>query len=116
MRRVQLRGGARWEATRGVRASGECGAVSGPRRRKFVGPIVSRVTWHGGRGRQRSRWALLFALPSADGELLRVDAPQRMPAQEAEQAAVVPGGRRGPAGQDTHAARDVVLHGLLEEP
>src|SRR5678815_5901414 len=62
MRRVQLRGGARWEATRGVRASGECGAMSGPRRRKFVGPIVSRVTWHGGRGRQRSRWALILAL------------------------------------------------------
>src|SRR5258705_9293074 len=31
-----------------------------PRRRKFVGPIVSRVTWHGGRGRQRSRWALII--------------------------------------------------------
>src|SRR4029453_19680149 len=62
MRRVQLRGGARWQATRGVLASGECGAMSGPRRRKFVGPIVSRVTWHGGRGRQRSRWALIIAL------------------------------------------------------
>src|SRR5678815_508230 len=36
--------------------------MSGPRRRKFVGPIVSRITWHGGRGRQRSRWALLIAL------------------------------------------------------
>src|ERR1700682_5926918 len=36
--------------------------MSGPRRRKFVGPNVSRVTWHGGRGRQRSRWALLIAL------------------------------------------------------
>src|ERR1700692_2720851 len=36
--------------------------MSGPRRRKFVGLIVSRVTWHGGRGRQRSRWALLIAL------------------------------------------------------
>ena len=36
--------------------------MSGPRRRKFVGPLVSRVTWHGGRGRQRSRWALIIAL------------------------------------------------------
>ena len=24
-----------------------------PRRRKFVGAIVSRIAWHGGRGRQR---------------------------------------------------------------
>ena len=54
MRRVQLRGGARWQATRGVLSMGECGAMSGPRRRKFVGPIVSRVTWHGGRGRRTS--------------------------------------------------------------
>src|SRR6188508_2654616 len=41
--------------------------MSGPRRRKFVGPIVSRVTWHGGRGRQRSRWALIIALASGLG-------------------------------------------------
>src|SRR6185503_5311926 len=36
--------------------------MSGPRRRKFVGPLVSRVMWHGGRGRQRSRWAPIVAL------------------------------------------------------
>ena len=36
--------------------------MSGPRRRKFVGPIVSRIAWHGGRGRQRSRSALIIAL------------------------------------------------------
>src|SRR6185436_19575855 len=40
--------------------------MSGPRRRKFVGPIVSRVTWHGGRGRQRSRWALIIALAAQE--------------------------------------------------
>ena len=60
MRRVQLRGDARWP--HGRTRVGECGAMSGPRRRKFVDPIVSRVTWHGGRGRQRSSWALLIAL------------------------------------------------------
>src|SRR4030095_14833124 len=36
--------------------------MSGPRRRKFVGWTISRVAWHGGRGRQRSRWALIIAL------------------------------------------------------
>src|SRR5687767_4621912 len=37
--------------------------MSGPRRRKFVGPIVSRVTWHGGRGTPYlRRWALIIAL------------------------------------------------------
>src|SRR6185436_8018874 len=37
--------------------------MSGPRRPKFVGPIVSRVTWHGGRGTPYlRRWALLIAL------------------------------------------------------
>src|SRR6266545_1127207 len=63
MRRVQMRGGARWQATRGLLPSGECGAMSGPRRRKFVSPIVSRVTWHGGRGTPYlRRWALIIAL------------------------------------------------------
>src|SRR6185295_10855519 len=48
--------------------------MSGPRRRTFVGPIVSRVTWHGGRGRQRSRWALIIALvgPERDEGLHRL--------------------------------------------
>ncbi len=36
--------------------------MSGPRRRKFVRPIISPVTWHGGRGRQRSRWAFIGIL------------------------------------------------------
>src|SRR4029453_9552747 len=37
--------------------------MSGPRRRKFVGPLVSRVTWHGGRGTPYlRRWALIIAL------------------------------------------------------
>src|SRR6185295_4236565 len=37
--------------------------MSGPRRRKFVGPNVSRVTWHGGRGTPYlRRWALIIAL------------------------------------------------------
>src|ERR1700675_1029504 len=36
--------------------------MSGPRRRKFVGSTISRAARHGGRGRQRSRWALLIAL------------------------------------------------------
>src|SRR5678816_4428235 len=40
--------------------------MSGPRRRKFVSPIGSRITWHGGRGRQRSRWALIIALAILD--------------------------------------------------
>src|SRR6476620_8296938 len=40
--------------------------MSGPRRRKFVGPIVSRITWHGGRGRHRSRWALIIALAEVE--------------------------------------------------
>src|SRR4029450_13403284 len=48
--------------------------MSGPRRRKFVGPIVSRVTWHVAR-RSRApylrRWALLIALVQ-DLEHLRV--------------------------------------------
>src|ERR1700675_2184105 len=43
--------------------------MSGPRRRKFGAPIVSRVTWHGGRGRQRSRWALIIALARGVPEL-----------------------------------------------
>src|ERR1700675_2222486 len=42
--------------------------MSGPRRRKFVGPIVSRVTWHGGRGTPYlRRWALIIALASEPG-------------------------------------------------
>src|SRR5712664_707650 len=42
--------------------------MSGPRRRKFVGPIVSRVTWHGGRGTPYlRRWALLIALAAEPG-------------------------------------------------
>src|SRR6267142_1613336 len=37
--------------------------MSGPRRRQFVGPIVSRVTSHGGRGTPYlRRWALIIAL------------------------------------------------------
>src|SRR4030095_6508925 len=37
--------------------------MSGPRRRRFVGPLVSRVTWHGGRGTPYlRRWALIIAL------------------------------------------------------
>ena len=33
-----------------------------PRRRKFVGPLVSRVTWHGGRGyAYLRRWAFFIA-------------------------------------------------------
>src|SRR5688572_28640388 len=28
--------------------------MSGPRRRKFVGPTISCATWHGGRGRRTS--------------------------------------------------------------
>ena len=41
--------------------------MSGPRRRKFVGPLGSRVTWHAGRGRQRNRWALIIALAKPVG-------------------------------------------------
>src|ERR1700692_4088896 len=41
--------------------------MSGPRRRKFVGPIVSRVTWHGGRGTPYlRRWALIIALAEVE--------------------------------------------------
>src|SRR5258705_13283422 len=54
-----------------------------PRRRKFVGPIVSRVTWHGGRGRQRSRWALLLALaPRGEEDRGEGDEPSRAIAEE----------------------------------
>jgi len=43
--------------------------MSGPRRRKFVGPIVSRVTWHGGRGTPYlRRWALIIALGEQVGD------------------------------------------------
>src|SRR6185295_18131671 len=52
--------------------------MSGPRRRKFVGPLVSRVTWHGGRGSQRSRWALLIALVLVDHQLGRNPALLRL--------------------------------------
>src|SRR5258705_12676046 len=45
-RRRPMAGNARRTRVRGVRG------MSGPRRRKFVGPLVSRVTWHGGRGRR----------------------------------------------------------------
>src|SRR6266545_828055 len=55
----------------------------GPRRRKFVGPILSRVTWHGGRGRQRSRWALIIALGAVE---------------QLEGERAVRGGRPGPEG------------------
>src|SRR4029453_17182115 len=42
--------------------------MSGPRRRKFVGPTVSRVTWHGGRGTPYlRRWALIIALVRVPG-------------------------------------------------
>src|SRR5882672_4740950 len=42
--------------------------MSRPRRRKFVGPIVWRVTWHGGRGTPYlRRWALIMAL-AREGE------------------------------------------------
>ena len=50
LKKVQMRGGPDG-STRGVVALGECGDMSGPAKRQFVGPIVSRVTWHGGRGR-----------------------------------------------------------------
>jgi hypothetical protein len=54
--------------------------MSGPRRRKLVGPIVSRVTWHGGRGRQRSRWAFFSILLGAGelaGQIAALDRPER---------------------------------------
>src|ERR1700675_623223 len=42
--------------------------MSGPRRRKFVGPIVSRITWHGGRGTPYlRRWAVIIALARLEG-------------------------------------------------
>src|SRR6266508_5595314 len=41
--------------------------MSGPRRRKFVRPIISRVTWHGGRGTPYlRRWVLIVALDPLD--------------------------------------------------
>src|SRR5687767_14303797 len=41
--------------------------MSGPCRRKFVGSIVSRVTWHGWRGTPYlRRWALLIALTEVE--------------------------------------------------
>ena len=40
----------------------------------------------------------------------RVDAPQPVAAQEAEQATAVAGRRRRPAGQEPEVARDVALH------
>src|SRR6185295_17890116 len=48
--------------------------MSGPRRRKCVGPIVSRVTWHGGRGTPYlRRWALIIALDVVvERELVRM--------------------------------------------
>ena len=40
--------------------------MSGPRRRTFVGPIVSRVTLRGGRGTPYlRRWALIIALAAS---------------------------------------------------
>ena len=46
--------------------------MSGPRRRKFVGSIVSRATWHGGRGTPYlRRWALIIALAHQRADFLR---------------------------------------------
>src|SRR6185295_4200428 len=63
--------------------------------RKFVGSIVSRVAWHGGRGRQRSRWALLIALAEVGGRVGRV--PRRRQR-----------GRPGQLEQDLGTARAIV--------
>src|SRR5678815_1799495 len=57
--------------------------MSGPRRRKFVGPVVSRVTWHGGRGTPYlRRWALIIAL--APGAELGVPGVAQRIAEEVE--------------------------------
>src|SRR5262249_51399717 len=41
---------------------GECGGPFwAPADDQIVGAVASRATWHGGRGRQRSRWALIAA-------------------------------------------------------
>ena len=52
--------------------------MSGPRRRTFVGPTISRIAWHGGRGRQRSRWAFFSILPVASWHLEEAEQPKAL--------------------------------------
>src|SRR5882724_3480360 len=67
--------------------------MSGPRRRKFVGPIVSRVTWHGGRGTPYlGRWALIIALAGQRAE--RDGLGGRPHTEEARLGRGAPGGAR----------------------
>src|SRR5688572_29420030 len=58
--------------------------MSGPRRRKFVSPTISRVAWHGGRGTPHlRRWAFFSILPVASWHLEEAKQPnalaQRIP-------------------------------------
>src|SRR6185295_14567308 len=67
--------------------------MSGPRRRKFVGSTISRVAWHGGRGRQRSRWALIIGLAGRDGAAAGGAASGRAPERGAAPPAEEPNSR-----------------------
>src|SRR5580765_3543188 len=87
--------------------------MSGPRRRKFVSSTVSRATWHAGRGRQRSRWALIIVLARAVGPpaILEVPPPQALVAAEQDVLGHVrrEAARGRPAAQRLGEAPDVML-------
>src|SRR6266498_1329052 len=94
--------------------------MSGSRRRKFVGPIVSRVTWHGGRGTPYlRRWALLIALERpghvADQVPHAAGVPPLVvvPGQHLDEIAVDDGGRSQVDDGRVWVAVEVHRHQLL---
>ena len=102
MRRVQLRGGARWPHARRTRVGGVRGHVWAPQTKVRRPDCLARYVARRSRAPYLRRWALLIALARRVDEVPEV--PARATIASTSSASSVPGGHE-PRGRLSHAAR-----------